>query len=55
VLASLLGMVGTAVSGVLSPAISIPLTAMLAILFRCVQVREVYRTVDWPSVVTVPG
>lgn len=55
VLAFLLGMVGTAVSGVLSPAISIPLAAMFAILFRCIRVQELYHTVDWQSVVTVAG
>jgi di/tricarboxylate transporter len=55
VLAFLLGIVGTAVSGILSPAISIPLAAMLAILFRCVRVQELYHTVDWQSVVTVAG
>jgi len=37
------------VSDVLSPAISIALAAMLAILFRCVQVRELYHAVDWQS------
>ena len=51
----LLGIIATAVSGVLSPAISIPLGAMLAILTRCVRLPELYQTVDWPSVVTVAG
>ncbi len=55
VVALLAGMIGTAMTGLLSPAISIPLVAMLAVLFRCVRVPELYRAVDWPSVVTVAG
>ncbi len=51
----LLSIIGTAVSGVLSPAISIPLAAVLAILLRCVRLQELYHTVDWPSVVTIAG
>ena len=51
----LLGIIGSAVSGLLSPAISIPLAAVLAILFRCVRPEEIYHAVDWQSVVTVAG
>jgi di/tricarboxylate transporter len=55
VLSLLLGIIGSAVSGALSPVISIPVAAMLVILFRCVRVPELYRAVDWQSVVTVAG
>jgi di/tricarboxylate transporter len=55
VITLLAGMIGSAITGLLSPAISIPLVAMLAVLFRCVRVPELYRAVDWPSVVTVAG
>ena len=55
VLLLLLGVIGTAISGLLSPAISIPLAAMLAILFRFVRFQELYYLVDWPSVVTIAG
>ena len=55
VLLLLLGIIGTAISGLLSPAISIPLAAMLAILFRFVRFQELYHLVDWPSVVTIAG
>jgi di/tricarboxylate transporter len=51
----LLGVIGMAIGGLLSPAISIPLAAMLAILFRCVRFQELYHVVDWPSVVTIAG
>ena len=51
----LLGIIGMSVSGLLSPAISIPLAAMLTILLRCVRLQDLYHTVDWPSVVTVAG
>lgn len=55
ILALLGGMMGSAITGLLSPAISVPLIAMLAILFRCVPLPELYRAVDWQSVVTVAG
>jgi di/tricarboxylate transporter len=54
-LALLMGIIGGAVTGLLSPAISIPVAAMLAILFRCVRVPELYHGVDWQSIVTVAG
>lgn len=47
--------IATAVSGLLSPAVSIPLVAMLVILCGCVKVEEAYKTVDWQAVVTVAG
>jgi di/tricarboxylate transporter len=54
-LALLAGIIGGAVSGLLTPAISIPVAAMLAILFRCVRIPELYHAVDWQSIVTVAG
>ena len=47
--------IATAVGGLLSPAVSIPLVAMLVILFGCVKVEEAYKSVDWQAVVTVAG
>jgi hypothetical protein len=37
-------------SGALSPVISVPVAAILAILFRCVRVPELYRAVDCQTV-----
>ena len=54
-LALLAGVIATAASSLLSPAVSIPLVAMLVILFGCVKVEEAYKAVDWQSVVTVAG
>ena len=54
-IALLAGVIATAVSGLLSPAVSIPLVAMLVILFGCVKVEDAYKTVDWQAVVTVAG
>jgi len=51
----LLGVVATAVTGILSPAISMPLAAMLALLLRCIKVKDAYQVVDWQAVVTVAG
>ena len=51
----LAGVIATAVSGLLSPAVSIPLVAMLVILFGCVKVEDAYKGVDWQAVVTVAG
>jgi di/tricarboxylate transporter len=54
-IALLAGVVVTAVTGMLNPAISIPLAAMLAILLGCVRVKDAYQAVDWQAVVTVAG
>ncbi len=54
-MALLAAVIATAVSGLLSPAVSIPLVAMLVILFGCVKVEDAYKTVDWQAVVTVAG
>jgi di/tricarboxylate transporter len=51
----MLGVVVTAVTGLLTPAISIPLAAMLALLLRYVKVKDAYAAVDWQAVVTVAG
>ena len=51
----LLGVVAAAVTGILSPAISMPLAAMLALLLRCIKVKDAYQVVDWQAVVTVAG
>lgn len=54
-LALLLGIIGTAVSDTLSPAVSIPLAALAVILFDCIKLRDVYEVVDWQAVVTAAG
>ena len=51
----LIGIIAGAVTGLLIPAISIPVAAMLAILFRCVRIPELYHGVDWQSIITVAG
>jgi len=47
------GVMVTAVTGVLSPAISIPLAAMLAVLLGCIKIKDAYESVNWQAVVTV--
>jgi di/tricarboxylate transporter len=42
-----------AVTGLLNPAISIPLAAVLAILLGCVKIKDAYESVNWQAVVTV--
>lgn len=51
----LLGIIGTAVTGVLDPPISIPLAALLTIFLGCISLRDAYCAVDWPTVVTLGG
>ncbi len=51
----MLGVVATAMTGLLTPAISIPLAAMLVLLLRYVKVKDAYAAVDWQAVVTVAG
>jgi di/tricarboxylate transporter len=51
----LLGVIGGALTGMLNPAVSIPLAAMLTILLRCIKIEDAYRAVDWQAAVTVAG
>ena len=51
----MLGIIVAAVTGVLTPAISIPLAAVLALLLGYVKVKDAYAAVDWQAVVTVAG
>lgn len=51
----LAGVVVTAVTGWLSPAVSIPLAALIVVLTDCVKVRDLYHVVDWQAVVTAAG
>ena len=53
VLALLASVVFLAVTDLLSPVISVPLAAVLAILFGCISLRAVYSSVDWPTIVTL--
>jgi di/tricarboxylate transporter len=49
----LAGVTILAVMGLLNPAISIPLAAVLAILLGCVKIKDAYEAVNWQAVVTV--
>jgi di/tricarboxylate transporter len=49
----LAGVTVMAITGLLNPAISIPLAAVLAILLGCVKIKDAYESVNWQAVVTV--
>jgi di/tricarboxylate transporter len=51
----LLGVIVTAVTDALSPAVSIPLAAVLVILFKCIDLEGAYDAVDWQAVFTTAG
>jgi di/tricarboxylate transporter len=51
----LLGIILSAVTGALTPALSIPIAAAAVLLFRCVKVTDTYKSVEWPAVATVGG
>jgi di/tricarboxylate transporter len=51
----LLGVIVMAVTNILTPAISIPLAAMAALLLGCVKLRDTYQSVNWPAIATVGG
>ena len=51
----MLGVVVTAVTNILTPAISIPLAAMAALLLGCVKLSDTYKSVNWPAIATVGG
>ena len=49
------GIILTAITGVLTPALSIPLAAVAVLLLGCVKVTDTYKSVDWQAVATVGG
>ncbi len=51
----LVGIIFTAVSGVLAPPVSIPLAAVLAIMLGCINLQDAYGSIDWPTIITLGG
>lgn len=51
----LLGIILSAITGALTPALSIPIAAAAVLLFKCIKVTDTYKSVDWPAVATVGG
>src|SRR6202008_1573669 len=49
------GVIVAAITGILSPALSIPLAAAAVLLLGCVKVTSTYNSVDWPAAATVVG
>jgi hypothetical protein len=49
------GIISTAITGLLSPALSVPLAAVAVLLLGCVKVTDTYKSVDWQAVATVGG
>ncbi len=45
----------TAITGVLPPALSVPLAAVAVLLLGCVKVTDTYKSGDWQAVATVGG
>jgi di/tricarboxylate transporter len=43
------------VTGLLSPPVSIPLAAVLTILFGCINLQDAYSNIDWPTIITLGG
>jgi di/tricarboxylate transporter len=51
----LLSIILTAITGVLTPALSIPIAAIAVLLLGCVKVTDTYKSVNWQAVATVGG
>lgn len=49
----LAAVIGLAVTNTVSPVITVPLAAFLAIALGCIRIGDAYNAVDWPSIVTV--
>ena len=49
----LVSIILTAITGVLTPALSIPLAAVAVLLLGCVKVTDTYKSVNWQAVATV--
>jgi di/tricarboxylate transporter len=44
-----------AITGVLTPTLSIPTAAAAVLLLGCVKVTDIYKSVDWQAVATAGG
>jgi di/tricarboxylate transporter len=55
IIALLIAIIFTAVTGLLSPAVSIPLAAVLTILLGCINLQDAYSSIDWPTIITLGG
>jgi di/tricarboxylate transporter len=51
----LVGIILTAITGTLTPVLSIPIAAAAVLLLGCIKVTDTYKSVDWPAVATVGG
>jgi len=51
----MLAVIATAITGALTPVISIPLAAVAAVLLGCVRIHDAYAAINWEAVVTVAG
>jgi di/tricarboxylate transporter len=51
----LAGIIVAAMTGLLTPALSIPLAAAAVLLLGCIKVTDTYKSVDWPAVATAGG
>jgi len=49
------GVILAAITGILTPVLSIPLAAIAVLLLGLVKVTDTYRSVDWPAVATAGG
>ncbi|MBE0599485.1 MAG: anion permease, partial [Desulfuromonadales bacterium] len=54
-IALLAGIVISAVFGLLPPPVSIPLAAVLAILFGCIPLADAFGAIDWRTIITLGG
>lgn len=54
-IALLFGIIFTAITGLLSPPVSIPLAAVLTILLGCINLQDAYSNIDWPIIITLGG
>jgi di/tricarboxylate transporter len=49
------GIILAAITGTLTPVLSIPIAAAAVLLLGCIKVTDTYKSVDWPAVATVGG
>jgi di/tricarboxylate transporter len=49
------GVILTAITGVLTSALSIPLATVAVLLLACVKLTDTYQSVNWQAVATVGG
>lgn len=51
----LLAVIGLSATGLVTPPVSVPIAALVAVLTRCISPNDAYQSIDWPTLITLGG